>query len=98
MQYLTEERCTQATLKAFNIDACPVHGTGVIEKLQNAGWKYKLINTKGIKLEDFIKSHKKGKYYISTAGHSMALINGKLTDTAKGTGKRKIQVALEVYK
>lgn len=48
-------------------------------------------------LNRFIIGHPEGDYVIGTAGHVMALRDGKLTDTdLAGTGRRLVQVAYSV--
>lgn len=90
-------RCTQATLRAFKIEGCPLHGIGVLDAIAKI-YSHKFIdNAIGMKLADFIDDYAdKGNFVISTSGHSMALVDGILIDTAHGTGRRKIQYAFEV--
>jgi hypothetical protein len=98
-------RCTQATLEAFGIQGvCPIHGAGVTQALVSNGYKFRVSPWyfdrafSDPKLGDFIKDHPTGAYVLSTASHSMALIDGVLTDTAQGTGRRKLLYALEITK
>jgi hypothetical protein len=92
-------RCTQATLYAFGIDECPKTGIGVLEAI-NKAYNYAFIDeVMGMKVGDFIREYShKGNYVISTANHSMALVNGTLIDTAHGTNRRKICYVFEVIK
>ena len=39
----------------------------------------------GLSVAEFIKAHPKGVYYIGSKNHAMALIDGKLIDTAGRT-------------
>lgn len=48
-------------------------------------------------LKEFVQCHPEGKYYISTSGHAMALVDGVLTDTEnKGPDGRKVVGAFTV--
>lgn len=76
-------------------DACLSHTTGIDMfmylkrdmgyKLKNEyGWMQKSVR-EGWKptLKKFIEDHPKGVYYLSSRGHAMALIDGRLVDTAE---------------
>ena len=101
---MVNKRCTNATLEAFGIfpDEPVIHGTGVHSLLKEAGYQVKLPewwferNWDDLTLAQFMEAHPTGDYVICTANHSMALRNGVLTDTANGTGRRKIKYVLEV--
>ena len=97
-------RCTQATLEALGVYGhCPIHGSGVTQALTTNGIKYQIAQYwydhghNEPTLKNFLDTDPKGKYIIATANHSMALIDGVLTDTAKGTNRRKIKYVLEVF-
>ena len=93
-------RCTEATLKAFNIHGiCPTYGSGVVQALQNNGYRIDpIIEACDITLGQFRKLYPTGMYVVSTSEHSMALIDNVLTDTANGTDRRKVKYALKVYR
>lgn len=91
-------RCTQATLEALGIHGeCPLHGTGVLEAIQRAGYGYDDPGgdwTVGyqITLAQAIERFPQGRYYLSGNGHAMALVDGVLTDTAGGGYRRRVNV------
>jgi hypothetical protein len=95
-------RCTQATLEALNIKGkCPKTGAGVIQAIRDAGLRYRvcdeLYNRKVTTVQQFVASHLTGKYYLSTAGHAMALVDGQLTDTTgRGIDRRHVGIAVEI--
>ena len=97
-------RCTNATLQALGIkcDKKAMYGTSVLDAIKKSGIKVRHLTPKeiskggdvfneNITLGEFIDTHPKGKYYIHTSSHAMALVDGKLTDTSNGTRKRIIQ-------
>lgn len=108
-------RCTEATLRAFGVDGvCPVHGTGVLQALREAGYKWDPLPSEewvteggwgrddggrplGVTLGEFVRSHPHGAYYLMTLGHAMALIDGNLTDTQVGTGRRRLRGGFKVW-
>ena len=105
------ERCTNATLKALGVscDKKAMYGTSVLDAIKKSGAEIKHLTPKEIRenndvfgkkmtLGEFIERHPKGKYYIHTSGHSMALVDGELTDTAKGTNRRRVEGAHEILK
>jgi hypothetical protein len=48
-------------------------------------------------VKEFIQTHPEGRFMISTRGHAMAIVDGKLTDTTnKGPDGRKVIAAFEV--
>lgn len=96
-------RCTQATLTALGIpNICPKDGCGVVQAIQQAGLKWQLCydkfgQRKAMTVRQFVASHPKGRYYFSTVGHAMALVDGVLTDTTgRGADGRHVEVAIEV--
>tara|TARA_B100000214_G_C23788340_1_gene544686 strand:- start:378 stop:710 length:333 start_codon:yes stop_codon:yes gene_type:complete len=82
---------------------CQARGTSLQEvwtALREMGYKvindtmYRMNHPKGrldkpIPLQDFIDDHPTGVYVVSTRNHAMALIDGKLTDTAKMTNLKR---------
>ncbi len=96
-------RCTNATLEAFGIRPSKpvILGIGVRDEFQKNGFILKPI-TPGVNIKEgttvgeFIKDNPEGGFYIMTANHAMALIDGKLTDFAEGTGRRKVVGAFEI--
>lgn len=105
IKILNEEsnRCTNVTLKAFGIcvNDPVISGAGVMQHLQNNGFKIKVMDFDYYKyakkpLKLFVQDHPTGSYIISTQGHSMALIDGKLHDAANGGLNRKVLYAFEV--
>lgn len=96
-------RCTQATLEAFGIfGKCPLSGIGVIDALREV-YKLKILEDIGktmganITVKKFVETHMTGRYYITTDGHAMALIDGVLTDTAgRGLDRRHVYIVVKV--
>ena len=82
---------------------CQARGTSLQDvwtALREMGYKvindtmYRMNHPKGrldkpIPLQDFIDDHPTGVYVVSTRNHAMALIDGKLTDTAKMTNLKR---------
>ncbi len=91
-------RCTQATLEALGIKGkSPKSGMGVVEAIQKSGCQYRLYDGQERTVKQFIKTHSTGKYYLSTNGHAMALVDGKLTDTTgRGADGRHLVAVIEV--
>ena len=90
----TEEnkmRCTQATLKAFGVDSCPMTGGGVMEALTANGFSVEMITLSDNGLRSCVESLK-GSYYLFSDGHAMALIDGVLTDTSQRKITNRIKV------
>lgn len=105
-----ENRCTAVTCNAitshFGKDEAKLgsdhnvaSGAGVIQhmkkhglRVKGAGWEHE-----GKTVKQFVKDNPSGVHYISTRGHAMAVINGKLHDSSKrGPDGRKIQTSFEV--
>lgn len=105
-----EKRCTAVTCNALashhGVESAklgPDHnvGTGADAylhlrnhgmKMKGQGWEQE-----GKTVKQFVKDNPKGAHYISTRGHAMALINGKLHDASgKGPDGRKVQMSWEV--
>jgi len=55
-------------------------------------WRYR----GGTTLGQFVAAHPTGSYLLFTPGHAMALVDGTLTDTARGTGRRRMDMAYAV--
>ena len=105
-----ENRCTAVTCNALaahhdvpEAKLGPDHnvstGAGVHQhltkhglKVKGGGWEHE-----GKTVKQFVKEHPTGSHYISTRGHAMALINGKLHDSSnRGADGRKIQLSFGV--
>jgi len=107
-----EKRCTAVTCNAIaahhNVPSAklgPDHivgsGAGVYQHLQKHGMKMKGQGweQEGKTVKQFVKDNPTGAHYISTRGHAMAVINGKLHDSScKGVDGTKIQTSFEVQK
>lgn len=98
------QRCTEAVLMQFGIfGRRPRTGLGVLEALQNAGWRYRAVGTdlepfRGT-IRRFCQLHPTGTYYVATSGHAMALVDGVLVDTAeRGPDGRRVIGAFHVYR
>ncbi len=96
-------RCTNETLEAFGIrETEPViGGLGVRKAFNDNGFDLRLVQDEDVfaeqpRLKKFIEEHPEGSFYIMTDQHAMALIDGKLTDFAGGTGRRKVVGAFEI--
>jgi GNAT superfamily N-acetyltransferase len=104
-------RCTMVTVNALcdhfgkerpDQTRAPMHGVGVLELIRAAGLKFGMVGTiydpQRETVRAWIARHPRGAFYISTAGHAMAVIDGKLFDaTGRGADRRIVQTALEVY-
>lgn len=107
-----EKRCTAVTCNAIaayhgvepaklGSDHNVGSGAGVYQHLKKhgmnvkgSGWEHE-----GKTVKKFVLDHPTGSHYISTRGHAMAVINGKLHDSSgKGADGRKIQLSFEVTK
>jgi hypothetical protein len=113
-----ETRCTAVTCNALaahhgvpEAKLGPDHnvGTGqdVISHLRKHGMKVHGfgIDHIGKTVSQFVDEHPTGAHYIMTAGHAMAVVNGKLHDASNrvahrksSVDKRKIQGSFEVTK
>lgn len=107
--FTDERRCTGSTINAIaghhgvpgiekGSDA-PRSGAGVDQHLS------KHLKTKhnygaiGKTVQNFVSNNPTGTHYISTNGHAMAVVDGKLHDTSgRGPDKRKVQFAAEYTK
>ncbi len=101
-------RCTEATLRALGVEGqCPIYGVGVLGALTNAGirWRPYGMGPKwaeeeqwlGRTLRSFVAAHPRGRFYLSTRSHAMALVDGRLTDTAaRGADGRRLVAIVEV--
>jgi len=107
-----EKRCTAVTCNAIaayhGVESAKLGsdhnvgtGAGVYQHLKKhgmnvkgSGWEHE-----GKTVKQFVLDHPTGSHYISTRGHAMAVINGKLHDSSgKGADGRKIQLSFEVTK
>lgn len=94
-------RCTQATLSALGVHGkAPRTGAGVITALIDAGMKCCPVEHEGqIRLRAFVRAHSRGRYYVFTRNHAMALVDGQLTDTeGRGPDGRIVLGAVEIQK
>lgn len=104
------KRCTMVTLNALcdhfekprpDQTRAPMHGVGVLEGIRAAGLKFGPLDIdepKRQSVKKWVAAHPTGAFYISTVGHAMAVIDGKLYDGAgRGLDGRIVQTALEVY-
>lgn len=103
-------RCTEATLRAFGIDAIPKFGSGVLGQLKENGFKCTPIKQPKYDLKRFknwmdrypspgSKEYYNDNYLIYTKGHAMAVIEGHLIDTErKGWNSRRIEFIWRVEK
>lgn len=98
-------RCTNATVEALT-GVMPkrllIWGTSVMEELRELGYRVEINphNNRPFKtLRAMSKDLPEGSWYISTAGHALALVDGVLTDTEdKGFDLRRIQCMFRVTK
>lgn len=99
-------RCTEAALRMLGIpyERKPMNGLHVLSDIRRAGFRCELLDvTEGgnysgpdMRLDRFVAEHPTGSYYIVTAGHAMALVDGALCDTAHGTGRRRVVAAYRI--
>lgn len=100
-------RCTVQTVNAFaefyrfppisREYEIPIYNVDVVNYLTKQRLKMEpVVNAQGMTVQQFVNSHRRGTYYISTDGHAMALINGNLVDAEqKGADSRRIVSAIE---
>jgi hypothetical protein len=107
-----ENRCTAVTCNAIasyhGVESAKLGsdhnvrtGVGVVQhlrahdmKIKGQGWEHE-----GKSVKTFVREHPSGAHYISTRGHAMAVVDGKLHDSSgKGPDGRKIQTSFEVTK
>ncbi len=100
-------RCTEAVLYAFGIRGkCPIYSQGLIAALEKKydvkygpDWGRAGDPWVGKTLKQFCNAHPRGSYAVFTAGHVMALIDGRLVDTMeRGPDRRKIQMVAQVLR
>lgn len=92
-------RCTNYMLSQFNVNVSyPVrYGLACIEHLDNAGCKLEIMENYPKTIRTFVRAYPQGKYYLSTAGHALALIDGQLFDySERGIDLRRILVAVKI--
>lgn len=86
---------------------CPIYGIDVLHHFKKRGLKWTprtdilhndYKDTKPITLSHFLKQKRPGTWYVSSANHAMAVVNGKLHDTAGRTGKRRLTGIYEITK
>lgn len=94
------ERCTEATLKAFGIEGIvPKTNSGVLRVLIENGFSVEQLQySPPPRLRWVLEQLKSGNYYIQSPGHAMALINGKLVDTANLPTSTRIERIWRVTK
>lgn len=93
-------RCTNYTLSQFGVYIpYPVRdGLAVIEHLTNAGYRIRIIDNPKKTLKTFVRAYPKGKYYLITVNHALALVDGQLFDYAeKGANLRRVLVAVQIF-
>ena len=79
----------------------PKNGMGILSHLKTQGLVQHPVNADGVGMtvKQFVDAHKSGTHYISTPGHAMAVVNGKLHDSSKkGANGRKIVCAIQFSK
>ena len=105
-QFVTAEhapRCTNAAVEAITgrmPDHLLIYGTSVLEELDRQGYEVEWMLRHGYRtLRALMRDMPEGTYYLASAGHAMALVDGVLTDTeAKGFNLRRIQLMFRVTK
>jgi hypothetical protein len=86
-------RCTEATLRALGvIGKSPQYGAGVLQALSEHGYRLQHLTTDTVGLRTFMAGHPTGRYYLASAGHAMALVDGVLTDTSERAISDRIKV------
>ena len=90
----TSTRCTQAVLRAFDIEGYPYYGTGVLEYLKAGGLDVRCIDS-DVPFVKWMKEKHEGSYVLFTKGHALAVVNGVVIDTAR-TKKGKIEFVWQV--
>lgn len=104
-------RCTLVTVNALcdhfgkerpDQTRAPMHGVGVLELLKKAGLKLgtmvNIYEPERETVKSWVARHPKGAFYMGTAGHAMAVIDGKLIDaTGRGPDRRIVAFVMEVY-
>jgi hypothetical protein len=79
----TSSRCTQASLRAFKIEAYPKFGSGCLQYFVHAGYDLTdLPHLRGSTMSK-LRVLDDGDYFIITKGHAMSLRNGILIDTER---------------
>lgn len=108
----TLDRCTVVTCNAFaehyhlppitQIQDVPMTGVGVLEYMRKHGLRMvtkaldMIVAKDRVTVRQFVNQHPHGTWYISTANHAMAVIDGQLFDAAnRGLDGRIVQSALE---
>lgn len=95
-------RCTNYTLKAFGIEVAHEVKTDLeICKILRANGFYTgsyvdYLDYMEEPIGKFITDHPTGSFVLGTSQHSMALIDGKLYDTASGGMRRKLCIVTPI--
>lgn len=95
----TLPRCTQAVLRAFDIEGYPEYASGTLLYLKNKGYKLRKIDTPDRTLRRFYTSglHDISKdYIIFTSGHVLCIREGIITDTAGCGQHTRVESVWEV--
>lgn len=78
-------RCTQAVLRAFDIEGYPEYASGTLAYIKAQGYKLTKVEYPGRSLRDFYTSGQhdmQRDYIIFTIGHVLCIRQGIITDTA----------------
>lgn len=98
-QPVETERCTNSSFRAItggDYHRTILSGLGVLEALQTSGYGYTQVETEAKTVAAFVKSAPAGAWYLFTAGHALAYVDGELTDTERrGADRRRL---LGVYR
>ena len=101
--YISTTLCGPTSLRAFGVNSPPGRMTPAVAlgHMMREGYAYQHIATgpdlTRSTLAEFITDHPTGDYLISTAGHLMALRDGRLTDTdTVATGRRRVRLAYRI--
>jgi hypothetical protein len=93
-------RCTNATVEALTghmPQQLLIYGTSVLQELRRLGYSAQPLHLVPRTLRSLMHADLPGSYFVSTAGHAMALVDGVLTDTeAKGYNMRRITCMFKV--
>lgn len=95
-------RCTEAVLVQFGIfGRAPRTGAGVLDALVAAGFTFRLAErsepSEHRTVRGFCEAHPRGRFYLATDNHALALVDGLLVDAAGlGPDERVVLGAVEV--
>jgi hypothetical protein len=101
------KRCTAVTLTALlqhfgkqgiTIGEVPETEPGILAVLDKRGLAYRPFSAEfGHTVDQFVRSHARGAYYLVTEHHAMALVDGELVDAAnKGPDNRKLLGVMQI--